>query len=203
MTAYNRRFGKAPRHDFDVHRPLETDDDLTAFFTWREPRRVSKSLTVQYDKVLYLIEDNELSRRAIGKYIEVWHYPDGRKELRLNGVVLPYSTYDRLQKIDQGAIVDNKRLGRTLEFIKLVQDKRKGLATEFAIYAIKFGFDVIKLTEISAVVRENHLASQKVLQKSGLRYVKEIHDVKDAPPSLLYSISVDEWLRNLEVNASV
>ncbi len=57
----------------------------------------------------------------------------------------------------------------------------KGLATEFAIYAIKFGFDVIKLTEISAVVRENHLASQKVLQKSGLRYVKEIHDVKDAP----------------------
>lgn len=124
MTAYNRRFGKAPRHDFDVHRPLETDDDLTAFFTWREPRRVSKSLTVQYDKVLYLIEDNELSRRAIGKYIEVWHYPDGRKELRLNEVVLPYSTYDRLQKIDQGAIVDNKRLGRTLEFIKQVQDKR-------------------------------------------------------------------------------
>lgn len=63
----------------NVHRPLETDDDLTAFFTWREPRRVSKSLTVQYDKVLYLIEDNELSRRAIGKYIEVWHYPDGRR----------------------------------------------------------------------------------------------------------------------------
>lgn len=124
MADYNQRFAKAPRHDFDVHRPLETDDDLAAFFTWREPRRVSKSLTVQYDKVLYLIEDNELSRRAIGKYIEVWHYPDGRKELRLNGVILPYSTYDRLQEIDQGAIVDNKRLGRTLEFIKLVQDKR-------------------------------------------------------------------------------
>ncbi|KLE99864.1 hypothetical protein YA25_22345 [Klebsiella aerogenes] len=124
MADYNRRFAKAPRHDFDVHRPLETDDDLATFFTWREPRRVSKSLTVQYDKVLYLIEDNELSRTAIGKYIEVWHYPDGRKELRLNGVVLPYSTYDRLQEIDQGAIVDNKRLERTLEFIKLVQDKR-------------------------------------------------------------------------------
>ncbi|EPH0249815.1 ISNCY family transposase [Klebsiella pneumoniae] len=124
MADYNRRFAKAPRHDFDVHRPLEIDDDLTAFFTWREPRRVSKSLTVQYDKVLYLIEDNELSRRAIGKYIEVWHYPDGRKELRLNGAALPYSTYDRLSEIDHGAIVDNKRLGRTLEFIKLVQDKR-------------------------------------------------------------------------------
>ena len=71
MDDYNRRFAKVPRHDFDVHRPLEHDDDLAAFFTWREPRRVSKSLTVQYDKVLYLIEDSEISRKAIGKYIEV------------------------------------------------------------------------------------------------------------------------------------
>jgi hypothetical protein len=39
----------------------------------------------------------------------VYHYPDGRKELRLNGTLLPYSTYDRLSEIDQGAIVDNKR----------------------------------------------------------------------------------------------
>lgn len=124
MADYNRCFAKTPRHDFDVHRPLENDDDLAAFFTWREQRRVSKSLTVQYDKVLYLIEDNELSRRSIGKYIEVWHYPDGRKELRLNGVVLPYSAYDRLQEIDQGAIVDNKRLGRALEMAKLVQEER-------------------------------------------------------------------------------
>ncbi|ECB6308710.1 helix-turn-helix domain-containing protein [Salmonella enterica subsp. enterica serovar Corvallis] len=121
----NRRRGKPSNNQLpDGLAQLETDDDLAAFFTWREPRRVSKSLTVQYDKVLYLIEDSELSRRAIGKYIEVWHYPDGRKELRLNGVILPYSIYDRLQEIDQGAIVDNKRLGRTLDFIKLVQGKR-------------------------------------------------------------------------------
>lgn len=71
MIDYNWRFAKAPRNDFDVHWPLENDVDLPAFFTWREPRRVSKSLTVQYDKVLYLIKDNELSRRAIDKYIEV------------------------------------------------------------------------------------------------------------------------------------
>ena len=48
--------------------------------------------------MLYLIEDSEISRRAIGKYIDVWHYPDGRKELRLNRVALPYSTYDRLSE---------------------------------------------------------------------------------------------------------
>jgi hypothetical protein len=121
MADYNRRFGKVPRHDFDVHRAVEHDEDLGLIFTVREKRKVSKSLTIQYDKMLYLIEDSELSRRAIGKYIDVYHYPDGRKELRLNGTLLPYSTYDRLSEIDQGAIVDNKRLGRTLEFISLVQ----------------------------------------------------------------------------------
>lgn len=33
MEDYNRRFAKAPRHDFDVHRPLEPDDDLAAVGT--------------------------------------------------------------------------------------------------------------------------------------------------------------------------
>lgn len=45
-------------------------------------------------------------------------------ELNIQTMLLPYCTYDRLQEIDQGAIVDNKRLGRTLEFINLVQNKR-------------------------------------------------------------------------------
>ncbi|WP_336044194.1 ISNCY family transposase [Klebsiella michiganensis] len=124
IADYNRRFGKIPRHDYDVHRQLEHDEDLDTILTVRELRKVSKSLTVQYDKMLYLIEDSDLSRRAIGKYINVYHYPDGKKELRLNGVALPYSTYDRLSEIDQGEIIDNKRLGRALEFIQIIQEKR-------------------------------------------------------------------------------
>ncbi|WP_342324697.1 GNAT family N-acetyltransferase [Kosakonia sp. BYX6] len=72
----------------------------------------------------------------------------------------------------------------------------KGLATEFSECAVRYGFIDIKLTEISAVVRGNHLASQKVLQKTGLKYIRDIDDVKDAPPSLLYSLTRDDWLRN-------
>ena len=58
------------------------------------------------------------------QYIEVWQYPDGDIELRASGTSLPFTTYDRLGELDQGAIIDNKRLGRALEMIKLVQDKR-------------------------------------------------------------------------------
>jgi len=46
----------------------------------------------------------------------------GKKEPRLNGIALPCSTYDRLSEIDQGAVVDNKRLSRALEFTQLVQE---------------------------------------------------------------------------------
>lgn len=54
----------------------------------------------------------------------------------------------------------------------------KGLATEFAIGAMRYGFEVLKLVEMSAVVRANHLASQKVLEKAGMRYINDIADVK-------------------------
>ena len=82
--------------DFDVHRSLENNENLEATFTWREHRKVSKNLTLQYDKKLYLLEDNEENRRFQGKYIDVWQYPDGTIELRANGTSLPFITYDRL-----------------------------------------------------------------------------------------------------------
>lgn len=72
-TVYNRRFGKIPRHDFDVHRPVEYDENLDLIFTIhhspftiRETRKVSKALTKQCDKMLYLIEEIEYSHLAIG-----------------------------------------------------------------------------------------------------------------------------------------
>ncbi len=42
MTYYNRRFAKEPRHDLDVHRAVDADENLELIFTWREPSRVSK-----------------------------------------------------------------------------------------------------------------------------------------------------------------
>ena len=121
MADYNARFGQFPRRTEDAHRPLRPEENLDRIFTWREPRSVSRNLTVQYDKRLYLLTDSALARRFIGKYVEVWEYPDGRIEVRGAGQSLPYEIYDRLSEIDQGAIVDNKRLGAALRVAQLVQ----------------------------------------------------------------------------------
>jgi hypothetical protein len=112
------------RNDFDAHRPMRDDEDLDLIFTWRERRKVSHALTLQYDKTIYLLPDTPVTRRLIHKYIEVYEYPAGRIELRADGTALPYASYDRLPEVDQGAIVDNKRLGHALQVAQLMQQQR-------------------------------------------------------------------------------
>lgn len=124
MADYNQNFAKTPRHEFDVHRPLDADNNLNQIFTWRKPRKVSKAHTVRYDKMLFLLEDNHDSHRAMGKCI------DGHVKLSSQDVVLPYSAYDRLSEVDQGGIVNNKRLGHALVVAKLMQNKRENTRSQ-------------------------------------------------------------------------
>lgn len=124
MAAYNARFGKPPKSEFDAHRPLRADEDLDLLLTWRERRKVTRSLTVQYDRVLYLLEDTLPNRKLIGRYLEVWEYPDGRIEIRADGVSLPYVPYDRLTHIDQGAVIEHKRLSHVLRVAQTLQAQR-------------------------------------------------------------------------------
>ncbi|WP_455289222.1 ISNCY family transposase [Cupriavidus necator] len=129
IADFNPRFAKVPKRDFDAHRPLRGDEDLARIFSWREWRKVSASLTLQYDKVMYLLEDRPEHRRLIHRYLEVAEYPDGCIELWANGATLPYTTYDRLAEIDQGAIVENKRLGHVLDLAAKVQALRDSRQT--------------------------------------------------------------------------
>ena len=73
----------------------------------------------------------------------------------------------------------------------------QGLATELGCFALHHGFTALSLTEISALVRRNHLASQRVLQKAGLRYSREVEDIADRPPSLLFTLTRESWLHHL------
>jgi hypothetical protein len=125
---FNRRFARQPRLDKDLHRSLRPQDDLESSFTWREDRKVSKSLTLQYARVLFILEPNEISRGLPGKLVTVTEFPDGRLELRHQGRPLPYRTFDYVRRVDQGAITDNKRLGEALELCRKMQAELPPLA---------------------------------------------------------------------------
>jgi hypothetical protein len=108
---------RAPFDERDLHRPLVGDDDLDDAFAWKEDRTVSKNLTLQYDKVLFILEPNEITRSLACKRVMILDYPDGRFAIRHNGVDLPYRTFDKRPQVNQAAIVENKRLGPVLAYI--------------------------------------------------------------------------------------
>lgn len=73
----------------------------------------------------------------------------------------------------------------------------KGYATELSRFALDYGFGILGLETVAASVRSHHQASIHVLEKSGLRYIKEIYDVDNAPPSLCYAVTREEWQKRM------
>jgi hypothetical protein len=125
MTDYNARFAKPPVNSKDLHRSLRAGDDLEDAFAWKEERTLSQALTLQYDKVIFILEPSELAKAAIGKRVTVVDYPDGRLAIRYKGVALAYRTFDKIRQVDQGAIADNKQLGSVLAMIRDEQLRRE------------------------------------------------------------------------------
>jgi hypothetical protein len=123
VADYNRRFGKPARIDKDLHRPLCPQDDLDSSFAWRVERTVTQALTVQYDRVMFILEPNDITRALPRKKVEIYDFPDGRIEVRHKGLALLYRTFDRITRVDQGAIVENKRLSEALELCRTMQAK--------------------------------------------------------------------------------
>ena len=130
MADYNARFAKPPANKKDLHRPLRAGDDLEDAFAWKEERTLSQALTLQYDKVIFILEPSEQAKAAIGKRVTVVDYPDGRLAIRYKGVELAYRTFDKIRQVDQGAIIDNKRLGPVLAMIRDEQLRRGARASQ-------------------------------------------------------------------------
>src|SRR4051812_36776238 len=124
VADYNARFAKPPANKKDLHRPLRAGDDLEDAFAWKEERTLSQALTLQYDKVMFILQPSEQAKAAIGKRVTVFDYPDGRLSIRHNGVELAYRTFDKMRQVDQGALADNKHLGAVLAMIRDEQLRR-------------------------------------------------------------------------------
>jgi hypothetical protein len=92
MANYNRLFGKPSRNDKNLHRPLAPQDDLDGSFAGRVARAVTQSLTVHYDRVMFILEPKDITRALPRKKVTVYDFPDGRIEVRHQRLALPYRT---------------------------------------------------------------------------------------------------------------
>jgi len=125
MADYNARFAKPPTNKKDLHRPLQAPMIWRTRLPGRRSARCPRqALTLQYGKVIFILEPSEQAKAAIGKRVTVIDYPDGRLSIRHNGIELAYRTFDKLRQVDQGAVADSKRLGAVLALIRDQQLRR-------------------------------------------------------------------------------
>jgi transposase len=119
---FNQRFARQPNNSYDAHRPLLPTDDLDDVFTWQEQRRVSKSLTLNYKNVMYLLEPTDRARELIGNLVTVYETENGHVSIRQGALTLPATAFPRQQaRVTQGAIAENKLLGAVLSEIRYRQ----------------------------------------------------------------------------------
>src|SRR5580698_2926553 len=129
VAYYNGRFAKPAARDQDFHRSVDPRQDLDQILCWREQRQVSHQLVVNYNRMKLTLRPEGLAVRLRGKMVEIYDFPDGRLEVRWKGRSLPYSAFDKLQRVSHAAIVENKRLGEVLAWIKEQQDRQPRLHT--------------------------------------------------------------------------
>ncbi len=109
----------------DAHRPLRDDDDLDLIFTWQEDRKLSRNLTFQYNRVMYIVEPGPETIPLAGERCRVHEYEDGRVEVRYADKRLPCQVFfDKNPHVTQGSIVADKRLGAVLSKIRRDQQER-------------------------------------------------------------------------------
>lgn len=121
---YNAKFAKAPRRADNLHRPLNFEPDrLRDLFCYRDERLVSKQLAFSYERKRIILAENEVTRGLVSKYVDTFAFPDGRFEVRWKGISIPFSVFDKDQRVTHAAITENKRLGAVLEHIKEAQEQ--------------------------------------------------------------------------------
>ncbi len=79
---------------------------------------------MHYDRTAYILEQSPLALSAAGKELEVIEFADGPVVLRFDGVDLAYRMFEKERRVDQAAIVNNKRLDPLLALIQAEQIQR-------------------------------------------------------------------------------
>ncbi|MDR7223093.1 ISNCY family transposase [Aminobacter aminovorans] len=119
MAHHNQRFAITPARPDDLHRPMNlAPDRLQQILCKREQRYVGAQLTFSFERQRIMLDETEVTRGLVGRYVETYAYADGRFDVRWKGHSLPYRVFDKDQRVTHAAITENKRLSDVLAYIK-------------------------------------------------------------------------------------
>lgn len=123
---FSRCFSRSSKLPKDLHRSVrESPDELRDTLAWHDVRIVSKSLVLQHNKILYLMDPTEENSRLAGEKTKVLNCPDGTFAFHYGHWISKHQAFDRLTCVNQGQIIDNKRLGIALRLTQVEQNERE------------------------------------------------------------------------------
>jgi hypothetical protein len=70
---------------------------------------------------MFILEPSPASQALARKKVDVCEYPDGRLEIQHEGTALPYRMFDKMRRVNQAAVVDNKHLDAALALARTIQ----------------------------------------------------------------------------------
>lgn len=126
MKRFNEKFAILPANPHDLHRPLQiTANRLKDILCHREQRYVGTQLTFHYRRKQMILEQTEIAKGLVGRYVEIYDFFEAPLEVRWQGHSLPYRVFDKEQRVSPAAVVENKRLGHALAVVKALREHRE------------------------------------------------------------------------------
>jgi hypothetical protein len=108
---YNKKFGRVASSLEDSHSELG-EKDLSKIFCFKEKRKVSKNLEIQYKNTIYQIEKTKIS--TCKTEVEIWEDLEGKViSINYQGKPLAYSEYAK--QVSNSQVVDSKEIDRFLK----------------------------------------------------------------------------------------
>ena len=122
LDDFNKKFAKAPQDPFNAHKPLLDTHNLDKIFSLQYRRRLSKSLTLQYNNVIYqVIVPEQLEYTLRKAEVTVIEAKDGQVLIECRGKTLPAVPYHKMQA--QAPEVSAKELLAKLTETKVEQSR--------------------------------------------------------------------------------
>lgn len=125
IQRFNEKFAIAPANPHDLHRPLQiTERRMCDILCHREQRYVGAQLTFHYDRQKIILEQTEVAKGLVGRYVEIYDYFEKALEVRWRGHVLPYRVFNKDQVVRPAAVIENKRLRHALSVVRAKQERK-------------------------------------------------------------------------------
>ncbi|MEG4007455.1 GNAT family N-acetyltransferase [Microcoleus sp. Pol11C1] len=151
-------------HDLDDLYRIYSDPETMKYITGVRSREATE---IAIDTMIQLWEENNFGMWAVVHKID-------RKMIGRCGL----GFLDKTPEVELGYALDKVYWNQ-------------GLATEASFASLNYGFEILQLDRIVAIARPENIASQRVIQKVGMKYEKNAHYYET--DVVYYSISRENY----------